>query len=197
MYPQYSFATTLSSIKELKKQLPDGIACRVVENHFDHPGYIESLVQGIADSTPPAGPQSRTHLLFAAHSLPVRYTKAGDPYISQVRATVELVKSRIDPAWTVSLGFQSKVGPVKWQSPSLEEELERISESDCRRLIVLPVSFVSENLETLYDLDIVFREACHRKGILVFVRIPAPGASMTYLQALADLANAEIRKWTE
>jgi protoporphyrin/coproporphyrin ferrochelatase len=194
LYPQYSFATTRSSLRDLQRNLPENVAVRMIENHHDNEGYIEALLQKQLQAMKMER-DGNMHVLLAAHSIPVAYTRAGDPYIAQIRKTAVLLQSRMNPAWTVSIAFQSKIGPVKWHGPSLAEELARLTKTGISKLIVHPVSFVSENLETLYDLDIEFKNACKAKGIIDFIRIPALGASEPYIQALAGMALDEIAKW--
>ena len=94
-----------------------------------------------------------------------------------------------------SLAYQSQVGPVKWRGPSLEEELKQLRDAGVRQLVVQPLSFVSENLETLYDLDIVFREQCREAGIEVFRRVPALNDSPGYISALGGIVRDAVQQW--
>ncbi len=96
-----------------------------------------------------------------------------------------------------SLAYQSRVGPVKWRGPTLEEELDVLVDKGFEQLIVQPLSFVSENLETLFDLDIDFKETCMRSGIDAMHRVQTLGASPSYIEALADIATKTIAEWSE
>jgi ferrochelatase len=193
LYPQYSRATTLSAIREFRRHAG---ARRhiIVEDHHDHSGYIEAMAANTAQSLDRLERGDKTHVLFVAHSIPRRAVAAGDPYVAQTETTVERVAERLalDDDW--SLAYSSRIGPVRWQGPSLEEELERLAARGVRQLVVVPVSFVAENLETLYDLDHVFHRQCQSAGITRLERVPALGASPRYLAALADLARTAARK---
>ncbi|MBN2431136.1 MAG: ferrochelatase [Acidobacteria bacterium] len=193
LYPQYSRATTLSAIREFRRHA--GNRPHVfVEDHHDHPGYIAALAELAAQSLARLENGGKRHTLFVAHSIPRKAVVAGDPYVAQTEATVRAVTERLslDGAW--SLAYSSRVGPVRWQGPSLEEELARLAGENVRQLVVVPVSFVAENLETLYDLDHVFRQQCAAAGISRLERVPALGDSPRYLAALADLAATAARK---
>jgi ferrochelatase len=94
-----------------------------------------------------------------------------------------------------SLAYQSQVGPVKWRGPALPEALAEIAAKGIEQLVVQPLSFVTENLETLYNLDIVFKEQCVAAGIKSFVRVPALNDSPLYVSALADMVRDEVQRW--
>jgi len=193
LYPQYSRATTLSAIREFRRHA--GPRPHIfVEDHHDHPGYIEALAEGTAHCAARLDGDGKRHVLFVAHSIPLKAVAAGDPYVAQTEATVRAVTERLalDDGW--SLAYSSRIGPVRWQGPSLEEELDRLAGENVRQLVVVPVSFVAENLETLYDLDHVFRQQCAAAGITRLERVPALGDSPRYLGALADLAAQAARK---
>lgn len=189
LYPQYSRATTGSALADLWSCKRD---CRVavVRDHHEEPGYIEALAENLRPLLADWSGSEDCRVLFVAHSLPLKYVRGGDPYVQQTRRTVELVARAAglqDCNWL--LGFSSRVGPVRWQGPTLAECLARLKSEQVRRLAVLPVSFVAENLETLWDLDIVFRKQCAAAGIVSFRRAPAVGESPGYIGTLARLAR--------
>jgi ferrochelatase len=190
LFPQFSAVTSASSILDLDDARGDEMTMAVVSNHFAEPGFIAAHAAALRGAGG-AGPLAEgAHVLFVAHSVPLKIVACGDPYVAQVRETARLIAAACAlGAEEWSLAFQSRVGPVRWQGPDIAEALGVLRERGVRRLFVHPVSFVSENLETLYDLDIVFRGQCAEAGIEEFTRIPLPGASPVYLDALAALVR--------
>ncbi len=189
LYPQYSSSTTYSSLQDFARQVDGLLPYSVVDRHFRCDGYIEALanLQNLAIDR--LTEQTHSHVLFTAHSIPVSYTASGDPYIDEVKQTVELVARKAGNPLPYSLAFQSAVRFGEWHGPSVEEELKLLLDRGIRRLVVQPVSFVSENLETMYDLDICFRELCNQRGIEQFERVPTPGAEQPYVEGLARLVE--------
>jgi ferrochelatase len=185
LYPQYSSATSASSIEDLRAALPPDVRLVLVERHHREPGFLDALAASAGEGLERAG--EGAHLLFTAHSVPVAYTKAGDPYVAEVEETVAAVASRLPSRGDGghSLAFQSAMRFGSWHGPSLEEELERLVAAGVTRLVVQPVTFASENLETRYDLDIAFERAAKARGIVRFIRQPTPGRSASYVEGLA------------
>ncbi len=221
LFPQYSRSTSGSAIAEFKKQNP-ALPFHIIVEHHDAAGYLNALASGLSNALKDLDPSLRSHLLFTAHSLPEKYLEQGDPYLSQTEETVKMLVGGADtPACPgklprseagspycarnfspdsvpqFSLAFQSKLGPVKWHGPSLEQELDSLLKKGVEQLIVFPVSFVSENLETMFDLDLEFQQKCLKAGIKKFIRVPCPGSSEIYLNALAELVKIALRenKW--
>jgi protoporphyrin/coproporphyrin ferrochelatase len=190
MYPQYSFATTSSSLKEWKRVFhPNGNAPRThtVEAFFDHPLYVQSLTEKIALSLTHFDDPDRAHIVFSAHGLPLSLIERGDPYARQVADTVKLVMQR--GAWknAHTLCFQSKVGRRKWLSPSLTDTIEKLARAGEKNLLVVPIAFVTEHIETLHEINIEAREQAHRMGVEQFEMMPAVGDSPTFISALVDV----------
>ncbi len=194
LYPQYSFATTGSSLKEWRRRYkPSGVPVRVVESFQDHPLYISALVEriehGLAQFLRPA----EVHLLFSAHGLPLSLVERGDPYPKQVEATVRSVLEL--GAWRNphTLCYQSRLGRQKWLEPSLIETIGRLAESGVRRMLVIPISFVTEHIETLFEVNIEARELARRSGVESFATMPALNDSPRFIAALADLVLQAVR----
>jgi ferrochelatase len=195
MYPQYSFATTSSSLKEWERlYLPNGNAARteVIEKFFDHPLYIESIVEKINLSLTHFSEPDRAHVVFSAHGLPLSLIERGDPYAKHVEETVRLVCQR--GAWKNShtVCYQSKVGRREWLSPSLTDTIEKLASSGEKHLLVVPIAFVTEHIETLHEINIEAREQAHQLGVEQFEMMPAVGDSPTFISALADLVRNAI-----
>ena len=189
LYPQYSSSTTASSAEDFARQVKGLAPFSIIDRHYRNEGYLDAMAallrQTVARLEAPAG----AHILFTAHSIPTSYTAGGDPYVDEVGQTVKLVAAKADTGLPHSLAFQSAVRFGEWHGPSVEEELERLVASGVTRLIVQPVSFVSENLETMYDLDICFRKRCLDRGIRQFERAATPGPEPAYIEGLAGLVR--------
>jgi len=195
LYPQYSFATSSSSLKEWKRlYTPNGNTprTRVIEKFFDHPLYIQSIAEKIALTLTHFGEPDRAHIVFSAHGLPLSLIERGDPYAKHVEETVRLVMK--NGAWknAHTLCYQSKVGRRKWLTPSLTETIENLARSGEKKLLIVPIAFVTEHIETLHEINIEAREEAHKLGVEQFEMMPAVGDSPTFISALADLVLKAI-----
>lgn len=195
LYPHYSRATSGSSLNDLTRCLAaldnDFEVIRIPQFH-DHPGYIDALVekvhQGIAGFDDPYA----VELLFSAHSLPQSFIDAGDPYLDQIRTTVRLVMEQFGGV-KHHLAFQSRAGPVKWLEPSTDDKLRELASTGCRSLLVVPLSFVSDHIETLHEIDIEYAEEARRLGISSFRRTESLNCSPTFIACLADLVRRALQ----
>jgi ferrochelatase len=195
LYPHYSFTTSLSALEQVEQHLPDTMAWTPVKAFGTHPGWIRALTEALTARWHELRPGLSARVVFTAHSLPLRYLRRGDPYVAQVRATVASVQQAMPLPLHCLLAFQSQVGPLAWQGPSLEKILAAMVRDKVRQVIVCPVSFVTENLETLYDLDVVFQQQCLRAGLKHFFRVTTVGASETFRIALAEIIQAAAAPW--
>jgi len=198
LFPQYSSTTTGSCLRyfeTLNKNLglADKFEILVIQNWFDEPLYVESMadliceeLRGFGDTEP-----ENIHVLYSAHSLPARYVEEGDPYLEQTRQSVALIHSRLAPGYRSSLGFQSKVGPVKWLSPATNDVLAQLGRKGNTNVLVVPVSFVSDHIETLQEIDVAYRELAIASGIREFRRSASLNLYPKFIDALVELA---IRK---
>lgn len=194
LYPHYSRATTGSSVNELRRVLAlSRVAFDVsyIESFHDHSCYIEALVRTIEEGISFFSGEEDLTLLFSAHSLPVSFIESGDPYLSQLEETVRLVMDRF-PGVRHDLAFQSKAGPVKWLEPATEETIARLAASGCQNLLVVPVSFVSDHIETLYEIDITYAALAREQGIVNFRRAPSLNTSPLFIDCLADLVRKAL-----
>jgi ferrochelatase len=128
-------------------------------------------------------------VLFSAHGLPARIVEEGDPYLDHVRRTVEALAERM-PGVDYRLAFQSRAGPVRWLEPSVAQMLGTLAEERIERVVVVPVSFVSDHIETLFELDVEYREVAARLGIREFFRAPALNTRPAFIRALGELVRA-------
>jgi len=187
LFPQRSFAG-LGSIQDQVA----GLDVRVVEDYPTHPGFVGFHARRVREAVDTLDRRG-LRVLFAAHSVPVAYVKKGDPYIERVRAGVKAVTEAVglDPA-RVGVAFQSRVGPVEWVGPTPEEAIAALP-SDTRSLVVVPLSFVAENLETLIDLDVELAgHVAATRPDVTFVRTPAPTVEDDWIAFLADLVEEQL-----
>ena len=171
MYPHYSKATTGSSVDEFKRLIKGkDINVRYIEQWYDFPPYIESLAELVAKGASEFRGKD-FELLYSAHSLPQSFIDEGDPYLDHIKATINKVNERLGAGpYNMSglksrLSFQSKTGPVKWLGPSTEETMIDLANKGCRNLLVVPVSFVSDHIETLYEIDILYKQLAESLGM--------------------------------
>ena len=200
LYPHYSYATTLSSLKEWRRvadQANWGLAAakppeRTINNFHDHRLYIRALVQRIGSVLRQFPDSSRIHLVFSAHGLPMSLVEKGDPYPNQIEETVHLtceLGAKQYPRWprTHLLCYQSRVGPAKWLQPSLTGTIEGLGREGVKEMLVVPISFVTEHIETLHEINIEAREEAKKVGVETFRMMPAVGDSPLFIAALKDI----------
>ena len=162
---------------------------RSVCSWADHPTYIESFVQGIRRELAKFENPNGAHILFSAHSIPESYVRKGDPYLEQTKKTVELIMDRLERKNPYQLSFQSKIGPVKWLKPFTNDVITQLGKQDVDDILVVPVSFVSEHIETLYELDILYKKVAEEAGVKTFRRVPALNSDPTFIRALAEIVE--------
>jgi ferrochelatase len=199
MYPHYTGATTGSSINDFKRtaaRIFPELSYRLIEEWYDLPGYLDALANRIRTALDglTAAEREEVQIVFSAHALPQKFIDRGDPYLKQVEATVQGVMQRVGEVdW--HLGFQSRSGPVKWMEPETTLVMERLAAAGKKTLLLVPVSFVSDHIETLHEIDIEYREHAEQHGIRKYLRAPSLNDGDDFLQAMADLVRAQIEGW--
>jgi ferrochelatase len=189
LYPHYSRATSGSSFNELEKCLSGSTArpdVTYIRQFYDHPLYIQALSEKIEQGLSGFPERSRVQLFFSAHSLPQSFIADGDPYLDQIQATIRLVMERFEGV-AHHLAFQSRAGPVKWLEPSTGAKLKELAALGHREVLMVPLSFVSDHIETLHEIDIEYREEAHKLGITDFRRMESLNSSSAFIACLADL----------
>jgi ferrochelatase len=192
LYPQECRATTGSSLAELESLRPhlaSSLQIQVVRSWHLDPGFLDALtrrVQAAIDSLPAAA-QPRATILFTAHSVPEALPRQGDPYVRQVKETVAAILDRLGNRHAHRLGWQSRTGPVKWVGPGTDAVIAELAGTEA--VVVVPVSFVSNHIETLYEIDLLFGEVARLAGIRHFVRTAALDCEPVFIAALAGLAE--------
>lgn len=190
LYPHYSFATTGSSLKEWQRLYrSNGLPVRMIHDFHDHPLYIEALVERINESLLTMQQREGVHLLFSAHGLPLSLVEKGDPYPAQIEETMKLVLGAGGWPNASSLCYQSRVGRQKWLEPSLTSTIDRLAGQGIRRLLVIPISFVTEHIETLHEINIEAREHAMARGVSEFRMMASLNDSPKFIRALADLVQ--------
>jgi ferrochelatase len=189
LYPHDCQGTTGSSLSELAREAGRGGLELLpgVLHYATDPQYLDSLAGPLAAAL--AEVPGAT-VVFSAHSLPAKAVEAGDPYQREIVATVEALQARLGPVpGGYRLAYQSKVGPIRWLEPELGGVLKTLGGKD---VIVMPVSFVSEHIETLHELDILFRKVAEQAGVRSYRRLPAPGVNPAFIGCLTDLTLAAL-----
>jgi len=201
LYPHYSCTTTGSAISEFKRVIErtglKGSKIHYIDRWYDFPPYIDALTKTVAETIEQVGGRDFA-LIYSAHSLPASFIKRGDPYLAHIRETVEAVNARLvsslygisDLRWYLS--FQSRTGPVKWLEPSTDEVIRDVSDTGIRDIVVVPVSFVSDHIETLYEIDILYRDMAEALGVCLH-RCRALNTMPEFIEALAGLVLRALK----
>ena len=187
LYPQYSKTTTGSSFNEFFRQYKKfgkNIPVIKINDFHDHPTYIKAMVENIKENLPQN--YQDYFFLFSAHSLPEKVILEGDPYKDQTEKTVKLIMEHF-PDMKYKLAYQSKIGPVKWLEPMTENVIKELAQKGIKNLVVIPVSFVSEHSETLYELDYQYGNLAKELGIKNYIRIPTLKTHPLFIQALREI----------
>lgn len=185
LYPQYSTTTTGSSLTAWRKAAPD-IRVRTVCCYPREADFIAAHARLIRETWETAGAPANARVLFSAHGLPERVVKAGDPYQWQVEETSSAVAALLPELEDWAICYQSRVGPLTWIGPSTEDEIRRAG-ADGKAVILSPIAFVSEHIETLVELDDEYAELARHEGVSAYHRAPALGEDAQFIKALAGL----------
>ena len=198
MYPHYTGATTGSSLNDFRRtaeRVYPVLDYSVIDQWYDWPGYLDALAGRLQAGLEYFHDLVRddVQILFSAHALPQKFIDRGDPYFEHVMTTINGVMERI-PGRTWHLGFQSRSGPVKWMEPGTGEIIDRLAEDGCENLLIVPVSFVSDHIETLYEVDVEYVQQAIRQGIRTVFRSPSLNAQEDFLKAMAGLVRDHMDK---
>ena len=187
LYPQFSTATSGSSLNEFSRlwQKKDTELIKIVSWH-DHPRYIKSWAEAINDELD--GLKDRhVSILFSAHGIPQNMIDKGDPYQSQTEETVRLILEELQWKGKWQLCYQSRVGPVKWLEPSTESVIQEWGNRQKDIMLMVPISFVSDHSETLYEMDIQYKELALEAGIRDFRRVASLNSRPLFIEALKEI----------
>ncbi|HET9950168.1 MAG TPA: ferrochelatase [Candidatus Eisenbacteria bacterium] len=197
MYPHYSIATTGSSMAELRRVMKRrGIALPLdaIESWYEHPAYLDAMAAGVRKALAEVPPGAKPTILVSAHGLPQHFIDDGDPYCDHIKATMAGILSRLPETAPMPkiLAYQSRVGPVPWIGPSTEETIDRLAAEGVKELVVIPISFVSDHIETLYEIDQMYGDQAKKRGITTFARAASLNDDPLFLDALAALVEPKL-----
>jgi len=190
LYPHYSGTTTGSSLNEWRRLFRDDVPVRCIEAFYQHELYLDALVEKVEEALVRFPDPMRPELVFSAHSVPLAVIEKGDPYQRQIEDTVELLMQRGGWPNRYRLCYQSKVGASKWLQPSLHKTLRDVAAEGVRELCVVPISFVSDHVETLGEIDHEARAEARSLGIERFEMTSGLNDSPTFIAALAELVGS-------
>ncbi|MBE9050535.1 ferrochelatase [Nostocales cyanobacterium LEGE 11386] len=200
LYPQFSISTSGSSLRLLEKLWQENpklqpIEYTVIPSWYKQPGYLQAMAELIAQELEQFPNPDEVHIFFSAHGVPKSYVEeAGDPYQQEIEECTALIMQTLNRPNLHTLAYQSRVGPVEWLQPYTEDALKELGAQGVKDLVVVPISFVSEHIETLQEIDIEYREIAEESGIHNFRRAPAPNTHPVFIQALADLVIDALKK---
>lgn len=185
LYPQFSTTTTASSIRDWTRAYKGPGRTRTVCCYPTAPGLVAAHARTIRETWEKAGRPANVRLLFSAHGLPQKVIDAGDPYQAQIVATAAAIAAQLPelPDWNVC--YQSRVGPLQWLGPATDDEVRRAA-AEGKGLLICPVAFVSEHVETLVELDHEYAELARGLGIQTYLRAPTPTVVDSFVATLAD-----------
>jgi ferrochelatase len=191
LYPQYSKTTTGSSLNEWRRQW-HGSEPAVIEEFHQDPAYLDAVIAKTNDALADFADPADVDFIFSAHSVPVAVIERGDPYQRQIERTTELVWERGGWGGRRHLCYQSKVGASKWLRPSMHETIARLGAEGRRNALVVPISFVSDHVETLHEIDIEHREQARALGIANYRMAAGLNDSPAFIRALSGLVRARV-----
>lgn len=201
LYPHYSLTTTKGALERSRaavERFAPGSEFHELGSWPTHPGFVSAHAEAIREEIarfPDPRPES-VHLLYSAHSIPKKLvTREGDPYAREVEASIEAINAALGNRSPWSLAYQSKLGPVEWLGPPTLEAIRELGRQGTRQVLAIPIAFVSDHVETLYEIDQLFGDEARRAGIENFRRTPGLNDRPTFLSALADIAASSTEFW--
>jgi len=194
LYPQFSISTSGSSFRLLAKiweedpALQKQIDYTVIPSWYKRPGYLRAMADLITQQLDLFPEPDQVQVFFSAHGVPLSYVEeAGDPYQNEIEDCTDLIMQTLDRPNPHTLAYQSRVGPVEWLKPYTEESIKELATQGVENLLVVPISFVSEHIETLQEIDMEYREVAEQAGIHNFKRVPALNTHPTFIDDLAEM----------
>lgn len=202
LYPHYSRATTGTSEHDLlaaRERVGCTAPISFISHWHDHPGYLDLWARKLRECLQAldAPVRTRIRLIVSAHGLPRKFVEGGDPYVAHIRGTMEGVLSRLHDPPPAYLAFQSRTGPVRWIGPGTEEVIRRLAAGGHDALLIWPISFVSDQVETIYEVGMLFREAAEKAGVTEYHMVPAFNDDPRFPAVLADLVSDHLSRLEE
>ena len=193
LYPQFSISTSGSSFRLLEQLWKEDsrlqrIEYTVIPSWHKQPGYLQAMTELIVQELDQFPNPDEAHIFFSAHGVPKSYVEeAGDPYEQEIEECTHLIVETLNRPNFYTLAYQSRVGPVEWLQPYTQDAIKELGDKGVKDLVVVPISFVSEHIETLQEIDIEYRELAEESGIHNFRRVPALNTNPVFINALAEL----------
>lgn len=201
LYPHYSLTTTKGALERSRaavRSLAPGAEFHELGSWPTHPGFVAAHAEAIREEMarfPDPRPE-KIHLLYSAHSIPKKLvTREGDPYPREVEASLAAINAALGNRSPWSLAYQSKLGPVEWLGPATLDAIRELGRGRVPQVLAVPIAFVSDHVETLYEIDQLFGEEAKQAGIEYFRRTPGLNDRPTFLAALADIASSNAEFW--
>jgi ferrochelatase len=191
LYPQFSTTTTASSLKDWKAVYPGPGRSRAICCYPTVSGLAQAHADAIRDLWETAGKPANVRLLFSAHGLPQKIVDGGDPYRAQIEATAAAIGELLPELADRQVCFQSRVGRLQWLTPSTDDEIRRAG-AEGRGVIVAPIAFVSEHVETLVELDHEYAELARQVGATPYLRARTPGVREAFIESLAGAVRSSL-----
>ena len=200
LFPHWSKATTGSSRNEFDRALArprwrsHGFEVTHIEAYADDETYLRAMADTVqrAWEAIPSARREHAVMLFSAHGLPQKFIDEGDPYVTHIESTRLGILERLNLGNRHLLAYQSRTGPVKWLGPGTEEVIKELGREGVRDLLVVPLSFVSDHIETLYEVDMLFRDAAREAGITGYYRPAALNTHPIFIEALTGLVRRHL-----
>jgi len=195
LYPHYSITTTGSSFNEWNRNYSgDKSKVVLINNYHKNEKYIAAINQRIDESLQifPQEIINDVQLVFSAHGTPISLVKKGDPYSFQIKETVDLIMKARNYSHKYHLCYQSKVGPMKWLEPAADVMIEQLAMNGNKHLLIIPISFVSDHIETLFELDIEYRHVADKCGIQNYIVMKGLNDSQLFIEALKEIVTNEV-----
>jgi ferrochelatase len=199
LYPQFSISTSGSSFRLLEKLWQENpklqsIDYTVIPSWYKQRGYLQAMADLISQELDQLSHPEQAHIFFSAHGVPKSYVQeAGDPYQQEIEECTYLIMQTLNRDNYYTLAYQSRVGPVEWLQPYTEDAIQELGKKGVEDLVVVPISFVSEHIETLQEIDIEYRELAEESGIHHFRRVPALNTNPVFIRSLADLVIEALK----
>ncbi|MDS3859304.1 ferrochelatase [Thermosynechococcaceae cyanobacterium BACA0444] len=198
LYPQFSISTSGSSFRLIESLWQEDSALQkikytIIPSWFNNRGYIQAMVALLRQELDQLPEPEKATIFFSAHGVPISYvTEEGDPYQAEIEACVHLIMQTLGRSNPHVLAYQSRVGPVEWLKPYTEDVIPELAASGVKELVVVPISFISEHIETLQEIDMEYRELAEESGIHTFRRVPALNTHPEFIAGLRDLVTTAL-----
>ena len=187
LYPQYSTTTTKSSLDDFIQKADNEFNITTIEPFYKNETYNKAICNEIVKTN---AKYDDYHLIFSAHGLPQKIVNNGDPYQKHIEEHLELLKDKLSHYATnfksINLAYQSKIGPMKWLTPSLDKMLENFKN---KKVIIYPISFIIDNSETVFELDIEYRELAKEIGIIDYKVVKCINSDDLFIEVIKEIIN--------